>query len=204
MCPYIPVCPLYPATEKRGNTCSFMCCIKKEGHHLCVIMGHWRTGLWRGMWHLTLPTGANCFTTMALTNICVSTLCSLCQSKILCAWMCVCAWVWVRVGEGGERRGRCHYHTSGSHWSPPSAEHACRILLTSRTIWKCLCLPVVWELFSESLVMIPSCWWFIRGSSTQFMLLSSFLGEGQSHTLHSLARNLITHKGSTAHLSFQF
>lgn len=49
----------------------------------------------------------------------------------------------------------------------------------SGTIWKCFCLvKVVWELFSPSLMMIPACWWFIRGSSGQFVARMSFMGEG--------------------------
>lgn len=98
------------------------------------------------------------------------------QSKILC--VCV-----------------CHYPTSVPHWGSPTPQHACRI--TSRTIWKRY--SVWWTLFvgfsaSLHLVMLPSCWWIIRGSCGQFV---SFIWGGfelGSHTLHSFGRNLITHK----------
>lgn len=69
----------------RGNTCPFMCRENTKYHHQCAIMWYWRTGLWGRMWHLTLPTAADCYTTIALTGICVCA-----QSGSLGPFVCEC------------------------------------------------------------------------------------------------------------------
>lgn len=88
----------------------------------------------------------------------------------------------------------CVCHTSVSHCKPPTSVHTCRITISqAEPCGKALsasCLRV-----SES--QCVSCWWFITGSSGQFVALKSFTeGEGFlcNHTLHSLTRNLITYK----------
>lgn len=59
-----------PQRKKGIDLCLY---VSKETkwHHQCVIMRHWRAGVCRRMWHLTLQTGADCYPTSALTYICV-------------------------------------------------------------------------------------------------------------------------------------
>ena len=48
--------------------------------------------------------------------------------------------------------------------------------LIIKTIWKFFCIvKAVLELFSQSRMILPSWWWFIRGSSSQFVARMSFM-----------------------------
>lgn len=77
---------------------------------------------------------------------------------------------------------------------------------TSGTILEILffCWRFVWELFSPSLMTMPSCWWFIRRKFRTVCGTNKFFGGGlelSNHTLHSLARNVITYKENAASLT---
>lgn len=71
------------------------------------------------------------------------------------------------------------YHTSVSHHGPPTRENGCRTLRVGpREEFFCL-QKVVWESFflcvkSYSLMLLPSCWWIITGSSDHIEGWASF------------------------------
>lgn len=94
--------------SKGGKLCNFMCWERQSG---TISVTHWRSVDCRRMWHLTLQTGADCYTTSALTRISVDTHTDT-HSFMLAAPDPLCV---------------CHYHTSVSHWGPRIPEYACRI-----------------------------------------------------------------------------
>lgn len=141
----------------------------------CLTLKIWVC--WR-MWHLTLLTGADCFTAEGLTlsYVCVHTH-SRWQSGILCP----------RV---------CHNHTSASHWGPPTPKNACTTTMCKQDHLEVLLCGAgrFSALQSDShddtrvLVIHQRKFWPVCG-------MNEFYGGGselRNHTLHSPQRNLIT------------
>lgn len=148
-------------------------------HHQCVTVPHRRCRDCRGMWHLTLLTGADCYTTLRTRT----------QLR-------------ARITDAGSVRAY-RYHTSVSHQEPSytrKRSQSRRLRVGRRE--ECFCLQkAVWETFffwslshGAALVLVihHRKFWPLCG-------MSKLYGGGlelSNHTLHSSARDLITYKGN--------